>query len=1053
MSRQASAARPRHEFRAAGIPQTSDGSPAGTLISGDTAPFGFALEVRFVENAPPLAPATDFPRMPPRLAFLAAGSLAFLACAGFAAGNAPDIESIPVSQDYVLRAWDVEDGLPNNNVEDITQTPDGYLWLATWSGLVRFDGVRFETFSKRSTAGLTTNEVNVLLTTREGVLWAGFQSGALARYRQGRFETVIPAPAQSGPARPVRSLVEGVEDDIWAGYVPLLRAIRWKNGDLSEFTSADGLGPGLHPYLHASNDGTIWFATSKGCGFFDGQRFQQFPASDGDDVRLGSARGGGMWTARGHQLFHYWRYGGRDVIADLSWLGGAQPVSVLYEDRQGVLWLGTKNAGLFRFRDGKFERVPTTHSAIAAIYQDREDNLWVATQGGGLDRLSARAFFIHKAKGSPSDSQSDLVSSIGADAQGRICMVQGRELVLAEEATNRSFAPPPGWKPMGDALTLLPDPARGIWMGFLSNVLRCWRDGGFVIDQAFPGSITGFLKDSRQTLWIATVQNGLYRWQNGVLARIDQNDLTKPRALAEDSEGHIWVSTESGPVFRQDGGQFAPVTLPDARPGDRVQFIVPDDKGTLWLGAFESGLYRWRAGRVEKLPDDTDLPTDNLRALEIDSDGNFWFGTGRGLYRVERREIESVLSGRQQTLRAVAYGRSDGLPTLNFTYGFLHASTRTPDGHLWFATTNGALEIVPQNLHTVRSPNPVLIERLQVNGKPLPLIGATGNIVLPPRPGTIQIRYTQPQMSASEQLRFRYRLLGAGDGAWYFAENQRTAVFTNLAAGSYVFQVEAIDSPDPALPQTASLTFTVQAAWWETVWFQFLCALAAALVLALLVRTIVHRRMQTRIRRLEQERALERERTRIARDMHDELGARLTHIMLMSEIAANEPEPPTDALQKIAHTARTVSSTLDEIVWTTNPRNDTLEHLVGYIAEFAEEYLSTTDISLRMELPPEIPSREVSSEKRHHVLLVLKEALNNVVKHSAARHVHLRVALEHGMLCVVINDDGKGFDTASIAATSNGLTNMRQRLDEIAGTLKIESHPGRGTTIILSAKV
>jgi signal transduction histidine kinase len=174
--------------------------------------------------------------------------------------------------------------------------------------------------------------------------------------------------------------------------------------------------------------------------------------------------------------------------------------------------------------------------------------------------------------------------------------------------------------------------------------------------------------------------------------------------------------------------------------------------------------------------------------------------------------------------------------------------------------------------------------------------------------------------------------------------------------------------------------------------------------------------------------------------------------MLMSELAATEPGP-ADNLQKIAQTARTVSSTLDEIVWTTNPRNDTLEHLVGYIAEFAGEYLAPTGIDLRLELPSEIPSRIVSSEKRHNVLLVVKEALNNIVKHAGARHVHLRVALERGRLQVAIADDGRGFDPATVAATANGLANMRQRLAAISGSIVIESEPGRGTTVTLEAKV
>jgi signal transduction histidine kinase len=200
-----------------------------------------------------------------------------------------------------------------------------------------------------------------------------------------------------------------------------------------------------------------------------------------------------------------------------------------------------------------------------------------------------------------------------------------------------------------------------------------------------------------------------------------------------------------------------------------------------------------------------------------------------------------------------------------------------------------------------------------------------------------------------------------------------------------------------------------------------------------------------------EEGALERERARIARDMHDDLGASITHIMLMSELAS--AKAPSPDLERIAQKARAVSSTLDQIVWTTNPRNDTLGQLVGYIAEFAREYLANTEIALRLELPAEVPARELSSEKRHHILLVVKEALNNTVKHSDARHVHLHVDLRQDELRIVIRDDGKGFHSTEVAATSNGLVNMQHRMEAIGGKATITSEVSLGTTITLEAKV
>lgn len=961
----------------------------------------------------------------------------------------PTLDAIPISNNYVLRTWDTEDGLVANDTLDIAETPDGYLWIATWSGLSRFDGVHFTTFSRVGGLGMPADHVNSVSSAKDGTLWLGCEREGLVYFRGGRFYIAH----TGGPDvwNGTSSVIDGAGGAIWAVFQPGPYAIRWKDGKVTRFSTAEGIGPGMDPWLCASVDGTVWFATNQACGFFDGSRFRQLSPADGGDVHIGAARSGGMWVSRGRQLYHYWKDGRREAVADLAWLGGGDAVRVLYEDREGNLWLGTRNAGLFLFCGGQFSRVPTSQSSITSVLEDRDGNIWVGTQGGGLDRLRPRCFFLRKAK-TDSVIREDSTCSLGVDGEGRINASQGHTLVRATDPSNQTFAVPPGVV-AGDVFTITPAQSGGFWLGGLAFQIRQWKDGKIVVGQFVPASISSLLEDREQNLWMSSTHGPLYCRRNGIISPIEQNGLVEPRALALDGQGHVWVGTEAGLVFCREGGRFQPVPLPDAKKGERIEFIVPGSGDSLWIGALKGGLYRWRSGRVDHLPMNTGLPVDNLKVLEIDARGDFWFGTGNGLFRVERNELDAVLDGRVSALRAMSYGRNDGLPPLDFNYGFLNSSARTPDGHVWFATTQGALEIDPARIRKVTSSrSSVLIEAVEANGISTPIDGQ-GPLILPPHPGAIRISYTLPQLSAPEQLRFRYRLLGLGNDTWYPAGEQREAVFTNLGAGDYTFEVSASEVAGSWLPQTAMVAFTIRAAWWETIWFRLACLVAGVAAFAVLATHLVKRRVEARIRQLEQAHALERERARIARDMHDELGASLTHIQLMTEFAASESSVTSSDLKKIAETARTVSSTLDQIVWMTNPRNDTLEHLVGYIAEFAQEYLHSCGMEFQLELPSDIPKRELSSDKRHQVLLAVKEALNNIIKHAEAHHVRIRLRIEQNVLNVLIHDDGKGFDAESISAFSNGLINMRQRMEAVGGTMEIESLRGQGTTIRLVVKV
>ena len=952
-------------------------------------------------------------------------------------------DDIPVSADYILRTWATEEGLPSNRVTGLAQTPDGYLWVATQGGLTRFDGVRFTTFSAETTPGLESSLAQAVFVSRDGSLWVGMEHGAVARRADGRFQIITPASQQMGS---VISFAQDASGAVWFGYETPTKIVRSLDGRLTTYTAHDGIRGAHENEVCSMGNGTIWYANALACGFFDGKRFQSVDPGGGDSVHLARAGDGGMWAKRGNWLMRYHPDGSPEIKADVS----ALSIHVMMEDSSGNLWVGTNNAGLLLFKDGRWEKIPVEGGAVSTLFEDREGDLWVGLRASGVIRLHPRRFYLRQIKDGLLD---DDTSSLCADNQGRLWVAGRRQmLVRATDATNRSFTQPEGWPDWVKAImAVYPDPSGGVWFGTNAGLLRYSGEWSF-IRESLHDQVTALLADRTGVVWAATINGPLVRHQAGQDLRLPEtNGLTHVVALAEDHAGRIWAGTENGLVFQKSGDHFLPVPLPGAKPGDFVQFIVPDGPNTVWIGAARGGLYRWRDGRVDRLPDGAGLPVETLRSLIITAEGDFWLGTWRGLLRVARDELEPVLDGRKSSLHCIGYGRDDGLSSIEFSPGFRNASATTPDGHLWFATTQGALEITPKEKPSgIIPPLPVLIETVRVGERAM-AFGENSKLVIPPRSGPLEIRYTLAQLSAPERIRFRYRLSGMEDDKWIDADNQRTALFNYLPPGDYRFEVAAAEADGPWLPTTASLAFTVRAAWWETAWFRVGIGLLGALAVAAVVRFAVKRRMRARIRRFEQESALNRERARIARDMHDELGAELTHVILMSESAA--AKAPSPELNRIATTARSVSSTLDQIVWMTNPRNDNLKQLVDYIVEFAEEYLMDATISLRSELPEEVAEREISSEKRHHILLAVKEALNNVAKHSGARHVHLRIAIEGGKLRIAIQDDGRGFGAGEIASTSNGLANMRQRLEFVGGRTKIDSEPGRGTIVTLLVEI
>jgi len=971
-----------------------------------------------------------------------------LLAASWPPGIARAQEVLPVCDDYVLRTWEVDDGLPTNNIASIAQTTDGYLWLASWSGLVRFDGERFTTFHSTDTPGLESDHVRTVLGARDGSLWVGMDRGGVARRRAGRFEIISPLlPEQANPSW-IESFAEDTDSSVWWGHAATGQTTRFAKGKLTVISAKDGLGTRGNTSIFVEPGGKRWVSTREACGYSDGSRFHRVDDAGGEAITMAVSKDGGTWATRDGGLMRYEADDRVTKVADLPWPRGAGGVVVLCEDHSGALWIGTRDLGLIRYWNGEFVRVPVSHTSISAITEDREQNLWVATRGGGISRLRPKRFSLYERK---NGLVNDTTTTLCQDSEGRIWMAGADGVpVRGTDSTNREFAVPPGL-PGVAIFTLCANPEGGVWLGSAKGGggLIQWRDGLFS-KNIVTESLTSLLVDRQGDLWAAIINKGVFRYRDGEVTTLPTGDgLVRARALAEDGAGRIWFGTEDGLVFYHQNAVVTPVPLPSKNPNEAIRFLVADERDTVWIGALGGGLYRWRGGGITRLEADSRLPTNDLRLLLIDPAGKFWFGTERGLFAVARQGLDAALDEGKPLAGVVAYGRSDGLPGLEFSYGFRNATLRARDGHLWLATLRGALEVHANDefANPVAAP-PVVIEEARLGNQVLD-ISRGGGLELPPEPGPLQLRYTLPQLSAPEKIDFRYRLVGSADD-WIFAEGQRSALFPHLPAGDYRFEVAAAEAGQPWTSAVASLEITVRAAWWESPWVRTGEVLLGGLALTGLIRWIIRRRVRARIRRIKQDHALELERTRIARDIHDEVGSSLTQIAIASKLARyDSPESVQERVQQISAIARRTAESVDEIVWAINPRNDTLTSLLEYLGQHALDFLTSAGISCELDIPAELPTVTLTARTRHHLFLAVKESLHNIVKHSGADTVTLAAECAAGALRVVVSDNGRGFATPSDrAAGADGLDNMRHRMTESGGNFRFESSPEMGTRMI-----
>jgi ligand-binding sensor domain-containing protein/signal transduction histidine kinase len=960
---------------------------------------------------------------------------------------------------FHVEAWGTHEGLTANEVVAIVQTHDGYLWLGTLNGLVRFDGLQFKVFDEHNTPGLPSGRIVFLFEDSKTNLWIGTETAGALLLHDNHFTDLA-----FGKGRRDGRLRAACEDSTGAVW------LRAYDGELARYEDGklDALG-------RISSDHTLMAEKS---GLVFAGTWQIDPAAVRASMPLPLTKASGMSRV---DFLLASRTGGRwclgkDGVTNMveKWagdtlllnLGGPYPwkdadMTAACEDLDGNLIVGTRGAGVWWYGpDRKATQIQgLSGENVLSLLMDNSGGLWVGLDPGGLNRVERQLFH-------PLEASTNLtVHSVCEDGQGRLWFSSSSRGIdyWKDDVVKNTDATYPisGF----NARALLVDRSQNVWAATFSAGLFRWSKDQFLPDKGYEDhhlnpSIYALYQDRAGQLWAGT-QRGLAGWDGQSWKVFTTNDGLSAnivRAIADDADGHLWIGTEGGGLDCLHDGKIATIQA-SGFPSKNISALYADPEGVLWVGTLGNGLIRYQAGRWVNYTTDNGLNANGVDYLLEDGLGFLWIGSNAGLMRVKKSDLNAFAAGTLDFVPCHSFGERDGLPSDECTLGSQPAACRGADGTLWFPTIAGLVPIDPGQIQTQTNALPVSIETVLIEGQEQGANGPHGrppqSVVVPAGKELLDIRYTCLNLDDPQQVRFQY-LMGEYETKWTEAGRRRSVQYTKLPPGTYHFQVKARNEDGVWNPVPARLEVIVLPAFWQTPSFRAAVAGVFLAGIIALVYFISTQKLLRQLAGLRQQQALEKDRARIARDIHDQVGASLTQLSLLGEMVESDKEDPAEVAAhagQISQTARETARALDEIVWTVNPSNDTLEGLINYLCKHAQEYLAVAGLRFRLEAPAQLPAAPISPEARHNVFLAAKEAVTNIVKHAGASAACIRLRLEPGAFTLEIEDDGRGpAGLAGPAARSrNGLRNMRRRMADIGGRFEIGPGAKGGTLVRLTA--
>ena len=1008
----------------------------------------------------------------------------------------------------------VGDGLPNSVVNRILQDTHGYLWIATVDGLGRYDGYRFQVYRNdpEDEASLSNNGVRTLFEDRYGNLWIG-TDGGLCRFDQktGKFKRYLNSAhdENSISSDSITAIGEDGKGDLWIGtkVAGLNRFNAHDNKftrvahDASELgTTRKSLRDNRVRAIIRDHKAVLWIGTRGGWLHRLDPVTNEFACYcsahtdtsifDRDGVRaLCEDHSGNIWI--GTFVAGIKKFDPTTLKFDIFVHKSRDPASLtnnnvnhVLVDRSGDLWIATFGGGLDRWlsREKKFEHyvhdpqnpASLSNDNVSSLYEDQCGTVWIGT-ALGLDKYVARMSAFRNFFHDPDDARSlsnNYVGSIKEDRSGNLWVATGggglNRFDRVSGVFQHFFHNPrdPGSMRSDYVYGLCEDRSGALWMGAWGEGLeklnlRSRTFEHFARDPHNPKSISSnfiraIYEDRLGQLWVGTSDAGLNKFdpRTGESAHFS-HDLNNPNSLTSNvvmaievdtsrqDEELLWIATNHGftrlDVKREEFQQFLPDSHHTSR-SNNVWKIHADHSGTLWL-ATGGGLWSFepKTRAFGHFTTKDGLANDLVWCVEEDDRGRFWIGTGNGLSRFDPR-----------TKQFKNYDAGDGLQGIEFNYAY---QCKLRSGELCFGGQNGFTMFHPDSVKDNTRIPPIVITGFRKFDKPVDIrqaIGRSGAIELPYEEDIFSFEFAALDFVRPEKNQYAYKLEGF-DRDWVYCGTRKSATYTNLDGGEYVFRVKGSNNDGVWNEEGTSIAVIITPPFWETWWFRIPAMIALLGIVGQTVRYIGKRKLIRRIEQLELERTLENERARISQDMHDEVGSSLSEISILGELARKKPEEAELYIQQISERAAEVIDSVSEIVWAMNPTNDTLDSLVARVRRDAVKYLGLANISCKFVVPEVVPGLPLHAGLRRNVFLVVKESLHNVVKHSAATEVSISVRCRDGNLEILISDNGKGFVLNDRLGTGNGLSSMNKRIADVGGTLRIDSMPGRGTLVAVQA--
>jgi len=958
--------------------------------------------------------------------------------------------SNPVAEpvDMCFRNWTTREGLLHDRVRTVLQTRDGFIWLGTDAGLLRFDGSSFKAFTLHD--DLHAPVVTALHEDEQGKLWIGTIGGGISVMSHNRIERTY-------------DHADGLPSDWITGFglnhEGRLMANTWGGlalFDHDHFTLPPKNETEAGPVLPMARDGegTLW-----GIGWSTLKRWRndRWESDPEGPSRVTTAmcvdHKGRLWAFSENSL--WCREAGAWTFHEMPESIGS-PVNTLAEAPDGTIWVAAYRKGLYGFRGGRFV-IPAPTSGYSpdlmeSVIVTRDGQIWLTTTYG-LYRMMEQ----HIRFGVVDDPQTARISN----NLGGLFEMAPDKFLLATQG-NGFFV----WQ---DGRTFRPSDEPDLGPGVFGNLIYRTKDGTLwlggskglyewrpdlettvPVRHPLPLSkdapVWAMCEANDGTLWVGSAYGHLLRMRAGEMETVEYGGRNESiKALAVEQDGTVWVGTRGNGLFRQKDGVWSRLGRETGLPSEVIRTLYVDPDGHLWVGTDGGGLALFHDGRFIPITSEDGLPSDSISQITTDDLGRLWLGTHRGLAVLDRSELGPLTHGKRTTVHPIQVNLSNGLLSEECT---IVPPVKCADGSWAFATVRGFFRLQPDDFQPDTSRPPVFLMRLLANGNPVEL--REERITLPPGTERLEFEYSGIFFNDPDRLKFRNRLIGL-DTEWVQAGNRRSAEYRNPGPGTFRFEVQASTGNGLWSPQPAVVDIVISPHFWQTWWFRGIAIGSITAFVVFLAKRAERQRSLARIRALERQRAVDEERARIARDLHDDVGASLTQVALQSQLVernlTRRPERAGQLLKEIFDTARATTRALDEIVWAVNPTLDTLDNFVSFLGAFVQEYAGGAGLRSRFDVPEAVPALAMPPAVRHHLYLASKEIVHNVIKHAHATEVFLKVSLEPGFCTITIRDNGRGFTEEPAAAGADGLVNIRSRLEQLRGTCSRTSAPGEGTSV------